>query len=125
MLAVRRMWPFVPEVRLYHDKGKAIAHMRKRGVTVTASDGVGAQTWYNEDEVEAVVLMGYRGDANEERALLVHEAVHVILEHFERYLGEDDIGEEFLAYGVQVIARELMAAHDKWCKKHSCEEVSE
>lgn len=125
MIAVRERWPFVPEVRLFHNEDKMLSHMLDRNVSVEPDDDAGAQTWYNADRCEAVVLMNWRGDVAEEHAMLAHEAVHVILEHFDQYIGEDEIGDEFLAYGVQVVAMGLIKAHDKWRERHPCEEAGE
>ena len=125
MIAVKRAWPFVPEVRLYHSAEKAMRHMNKHGIDAVLIEGSGAQTWYNEENTEAVVLVTYKGDTTDERALLVHEAVHVVLTHYDKYLGEDEIGDEFMAYGVQVVSHGLLSAHDRWRKGRATDDKQE
>lgn len=115
MRAMREQWPFLPEVRLYHSKGKARRHMRDwEGVEFI--DSAGAQTWYADGE--AIVLMNYRGSRAKEDSLLVHEAVHVVRMHFSETLMEEHAGEEMYAYATQSVAHALMRANRKWCRKH-------
>lgn len=58
--------------------------------------------------------MTYAGEREAEDALLAHEATHVVQHHFCDYLGEDDIGTEVMAYGVQAVTEALMRAQRKW-----------
>lgn len=56
-------------------------------------------------------------DAAVDASLLAHEAVHVA-RHYLKSFGEDDPGEELLAYVVQDISLYLIERHFKWKKKH-------
>ena len=49
-------------------------------------------------------------------ALLVHEAYHVAHRHM-GFLGEDEFGEETMAYLVQTVAHGLIAAHGRWLRR--------
>lgn len=118
MVAMEERWPYLPKVWLYHDRDKCARRLRRMGLCNETAD-VPAQTWYHDGR--AVVLMAYDGlaefgeDGREvEDALLVHEAYHVVYRHVTQYMGEDEAGEETMAYGVQVVAQHLMTAHHGW-----------
>ena len=110
---MKARWPFLPEVRLFHDRDKCRRFLRKQGMEPRFLN-TGAQTWYA-DEV-AVVLFECDNTWHAEAALLAHEAVHVTSAHFDE-LGEESPNEEFMAYGVQVVSRALFEAHEKWKRK--------
>ena len=60
-------------------------------------------------------------DEQDERkihALFAHEAVHVALAYFESF-GEDEPGEEEMAYTVQAVTDVLIEDHEEWRKKHA------
>lgn len=54
--------------------------------------------------------------AEEDAAILAHEAVHVALGYLED-IGEDEPGEEMTAYAVQAVARSLVGRHFEWKRK--------
>lgn len=111
MKALEMAWPFVPEVRLFHDEGKCRRFVRRRLGKEPRFLGTGAQTWYGDDV--AVVLITCDASWHAEAALLAHEAVHVFRVHCD-HIGEEHPGEEFEAYFVQVVSRALFEAHEKW-----------
>jgi len=115
MKAKEEQFPFIPEVRLFHDKKKCRRFMRKHfdGEREFMGDEF-AQTWY--ERGVAVILFPFDRDWHGDAALLCHEAYHAIMRHFE-YLGEDAPGEEFVAYGIQSISKSLFEAHEKWKAK--------
>jgi len=121
MLAMKERWPYLPKVWLYHDKEKCIKRFHKLGWETSIYD-VGAQAWC--DEHNAVVLLSYRGNHEAEDGLLVHEAYHVAYRHIAQYMGEDEAGEEVMAYSVQVVSQRLMLAHHKWLRKRRNHEQS-
>lgn len=114
MLAQKMMWPFVPEIHLFHSRDKCRKFLMRDGTEPEFIDGVGAQTWCKDDY--AVVYMGYRGKRRKELSLLCHEAYHVASMQFS-YMGEDNPSDEFLAYGTQVAFHALMKAHERWRRK--------
>lgn len=65
------------------------------------------------DSGVAVILMEHIGKPETELALLVHEGYHAAVAHME-WLGEDEAGEETMAYLIQTITNGLFVAHDKW-----------
>ena len=69
---------------------------------------------------EALVLMTYVGREESELGLLVHEAYHAAIAHM-NMLGEDEAGEETMAYLLQTIAHGLFVAHQKWKHKKGLE----
>lgn len=112
MKAMDEMWPFLPEVRLFHSRRKCDRFVRKRLGEAPTFMGTGGQTWYGDGV--AVVLIEHRGRRGTETALLAHEAYHVVSMHYDEYLGEESPGDEFMAYGVQLVLKALMGAHEKW-----------
>lgn len=115
MIAMREHWPFLPEVRLYHDQEKAGTYIREHWDVTPVFLEAGAQTWYSDGA--AVVLMSHSGKRVTEDALLTHEAYHVFSLHMD-YLGEDDPGEEIMAYGVQTVSKALMRAQRRWRRRN-------
>lgn len=115
MKAMKASWPFLPEVRLFHDRDKCRRFLHKLGKEPRFLS-TGAQTWYS-DEV-AVVLIECDNTWHAEAALLAHEAVHVVSFHYSA-LGEENPSEEFVAYGVQVVSRALFEAHEKLKRKEA------
>ncbi len=113
MKAMDSAWPFLPEVRLFHERGRCERFLHKHGREPRFL-GVGAQTWYFDET--AVVLIECDASWHAEAALLVHEAYHAVMAHFSE-LGEEHPSEEFVAYGVQVVSRALFEAHEKWKRK--------
>lgn len=115
MKALETAWPFVPEVRLFHDREKCRRFVRKRLDKEPRFIGAGAQTWYADDV--AVVLIECDASWHAEAALLCHEAVHVASMHF-AHIGEEHPNEEFTAYLVQIVSRALFESHEKWKRRH-------
>ena len=121
MRALRERSPFIPEVHLFHDTKKFVRFFRKAyGSTPEISDDAGAQAWCDNGVACVLVMYGVDDDIME-YSLLVHEAWHVIEMHY-AWLGEEHVGGEFAAYGVQVVSDALMRAHREWkrkkCRKH-------
>ena len=123
MKALDESWPFVPELHLFHNRDKADKFIRRHFDKRPKFIDAGAQTWY-EDGLAVVLIttppdMPWHTDA----AMLCHEAYHVVSMHYD-YLGEESPSEEFVAYGVQVIAKALFEAHE-WWKARQFKEESE
>jgi hypothetical protein len=115
MRALKSRWPFVPDVMLFHSRAKCEKYIRKHfGYEPDFCDPPSAQTWYHDGT--AVILMSCDLDWHDEAALLAHESYHAVLRHY-AYLGEEEPGEEFVAYGLQVISKGLFVAHEKWKEK--------
>jgi hypothetical protein len=104
----------MPELRLYHSRGKCLKALHRLGCATEPSDA-DAQMWLVGDV--AVVLMEGEADWHAEAALLVHEAVHVADEWL-KAMGEDSPGDEERAYVVQCVAEPLFRAHERWKRKH-------
>ena len=100
-----------PEVRLFHSADKCRRYVERHLSGEIKLYGTDGQMIY--DSGVAVVLMAHRGDRATEESLLVHEAYHAAVAHM-RWLGEDQPGEEVMAYLVQTIADGLIRAHDRW-----------
>lgn len=118
MLAENTLDILIPEIRLFHSKDKFVRFLKRRLGRDVEPLPTGGQMYYSSGVV--VVLIEYLGDANKERALLVHEAYHAVLAHMS-YLGEDGAGEEVMAYYMQTIAHALFSAHDKWKSRKGIE----
>lgn len=104
----------VPEVRLFHSRNGFKKYYRKAfGEDAELFDAEGQMT-YRDGEV--LVLMTHVGKSESELSLLVHEAYHAAKAHMEM-LGEDDAGEETMAYLIQTISNGLFVAHNKWKRK--------
>lgn len=105
----------MPDVRLFHSRGKCERFLAKIHVKPTMFLDASGQMFYRDGT--AVVLMDHVGKPETEMALLVHEAYHAAVAHME-WLGEDEAGEETMAYLIQTIANGLFSAHGKWKRKH-------
>ena len=118
MKAMKGRGPFIPEVHLFHNRDKFVRFFKKTyGVEPVINDDAGAQAWC--DDCVAAVLMSYDGgDDVTELSLMCHEACHIAELHY-AYLGEEHVGGEFMAYGVQVVGDALMRAHLEW-KDRKC-----
>lgn len=103
-----------PDVHLFHDRDKCKRFLAKIHVKPTEFFDTGGQMFYHDGT--AVVLMEHTGKPETEMALLVHEAYHVAIAHME-WLGEDEAGEETMAYLIQTISNGLFIAHEKWQRK--------
>lgn len=114
MLATNTLDILIPEIRLFHNKERFVRFIKKKLGRDIEPLSTGGQMYYSSGV--AVILLEYIGDANTERALLVHEAYHAVLAHM-GYLGEDSAGEEVMAYYMQTISHALFSAHDKWKSK--------
>ena len=124
MRALKERSPFIPEVHLFHNRDKfAKFFKRTYGTIPELCDDAGAQAWC--DNGVACVLVQYGVDDRiTEYSLLVHEAWHVIEMHY-AWLGEEHVGGEFAAYGVQVVSDALMRAQKRWRKgKGKCRKRS-
>lgn len=107
----------MPEVRLFHSrKGFKRYYKREYHEKPKMYDTEGQMHYRNG---EALILMTYVGEDATESALLVHEAYHAAVAHM-TLLGEDQPGEETMAYLIQSIAHGLLKAHKRWKKKRVC-----
>lgn len=108
------------ELHLYHRRERVLRLARRLGTTVSILDGACAQTngFENGPEVICFVLLSADvRDPDQLAGLMAHEAVHAarfVLDHF----GEDDPGEETVAYTVQDITCELLRMHRRWASEH-------
>lgn len=104
----------MPEVRLFHSRKKFKKYYKKRyGEKPKLLDTEGQMTYR---DGEALVLMTYVGREESELGLLVHEAYHAAVAHM-TLLGEDEAGEETMAYLIQSISHGLFVAHRKWKRR--------
>lgn len=103
----------VPEVYLFHspDKFKRFCDSELGGTELLDADG---QMTYSDGI--AAIKMTHRGRRETELSLLVHEAYHAAVAHME-WLGEDDAGEETMAYLLQTITNGLFSAHERWSRR--------
>lgn len=116
MRASSNLGLMMPELHLFHSRKKFDRFCENEfGGKVEDFGSEGQMTYC--DGV-AVVLMTYSGDDTTDLTLLVHEAYHVAVHHMD-YLGEDNAGEETMAYLVQSIAHALFVAHGRWKAKHA------
>lgn len=99
----------IPEVHLFHDRKKCKRFLKKHMCEVRLHDTEGQMIY---GDGVAVVLMEHSGRQSTEMGLLAHEAYHVACAHME-WLGEDDYGEESMAYLIQTIFAGLFEAHEK------------
>lgn len=83
-----------------------------------AGDRADAETSILEGEGAIIVYMKPSIDhtAAQDAALLAHEAVHVALFHLSM-IGEEEPGEEEIAYMVENVTQYLVAEHFKWKKR--------
>ena len=105
----------IPEVHLFHDRKRCKRFLKKAKFDDVELYDTEGQMIYAGGV--AVVLMEHAGRRSTELALLVHEAYHVAEAHM-AWLGEDDYGEESMAYLIQTISGGLFEAHEKWRKRH-------
>lgn len=110
MKVLEESFPFIPETHLFYSRKKADRFIRERVDKIPRFIGSSAQTWC--DGGVAVVLMSCESDWSTELALLCHEAYHVVSMHY-GYLGEESPSDEFVAYGIQVVAKALFEAHTR------------
>ena len=106
----------MPEIHLFHKRRKFDRFCKKMFGSKVEDYGSEGQMTYCDGI--AVVLMTYSGDDTAELTLLVHEAYHAAVHHMD-YLGEDNAGEEVMAYLIQSIAHALFDAHGRWKAKHA------
>lgn len=111
----------VPELRLFHSRGRMTTWCAKRGIPNECMEFLDADaqawTWKKDSEVVCIVLFENMADDLSDAALLAHEAVHVACNTL-GMIGEDDYGEETLAYLVEAFTLALLRAHRKWMDKH-------
>lgn len=100
----------LPEVHLFHSRKRCAKFLKKNKIKVELFDTEGQMVYC--DGV-AVILMEHSGRPSTELALLVHEAYHAAEAHM-RWLGEDEYGEESMAYLMQTISAGLFEAHIRW-----------
>lgn len=100
-----------PEVHLFHSRKKCEKYLKGHFAGKCELFGTEGQMVYGGGI--AVVLMEHRGKPETELSLLVHEAYHAAVAHM-GFLGEDDAGEETMAYLIQTIANGLFEAHERW-----------
>lgn len=105
----------MPEIHLFHSRKKFDRFCKKRLGGKVEDYGSEGQMTYCDGIV--AVLISYNGNDTSELTLLVHEAYHAAVHHM-AYLGEDNAGEEVMAYLIQSISHALFVAHGKWRAKH-------
>ena len=105
----------VPNVHLFHSRKKCRKFLKRNGWKKVKFYGTGAQMMYSDGM--AVILMEHEGDPIGEASLLVHECYHAAYHHMD-WMGEDDYGEESMAYLIQTIAHGVLSAHGAWKAKH-------
>lgn len=105
-----------PQVRLFHDRAKCKRFLKNKLRVKAKFFDTSGQMFYHDGY--AVVLMEHEGRAETELSLLVHEAYHAAVAHME-WIGENEAGEETMAYLVQTIANGLFVAHNRWKSKRS------
>lgn len=101
--------PFVPGLRLFHSWPKMRAWCERHGIE-DAARTPGLMCYV--DGVAAIYVEDC-GSARDTDALIVHESYHAAITHLSA-IGEDEPGEETVAYCVQSVARSVMEAHDGW-----------
>lgn len=116
MKALEEIWPFMPELHLFHSQDKADRFIRKNFDKRPLFTGEDGQTWYEDGMAVILMTTPPETDWHADAALLVHEAYHVVSEHY-AYLGEERPSQEFMAYGMQVVSEALFGAHDRWKSK--------
>jgi hypothetical protein len=95
---------------------RAMNHMKvprdKRPRWVTEGANATTHSWKNDSGEQCCIVAIECGEKTpiQIAALLVHEAVHVKQEHFER-IGETKPSIEFEAYTVQALSQRLMTAY--------------
>lgn len=104
--------PLLPDLWLFHDEDECADFLTKQFGDAPLIEGAKATTFYSEGE--CVVLMLPTDETwDEQAAVLVHEAWHVVCGHLE-YLREDEAGEETVAYLIQAVSLALFDAHREW-----------
>lgn len=104
-----------PEVHLFHNSRKFERFCEKELGGTELIDTDGQMTYC--DGV-AAIKMTHSGNQETELSLLVHEAYHAAVAHME-WMGENDAGEETMAYLMQTITNGLFVAHARWKRKHA------
>lgn len=100
-----------PQVYLFHSRRRCKRFLKRHFAGKCKLFDAEGQMVY--DSGVAVILMEHRWRPENELSLLVHEAYHAAVAHME-WLGEDEAGEETMAYLMQTITNGLFVAHDKW-----------
>ena len=113
--------PVMPDmhVSLYHSRNKLQRDLRSRGIEQDLSTGCDAQTFtldVDGTDIAFVLLDPCDRPLWEQLALLAHEATHVAVRYFEG-IGEEEPGNEELAYAVQGAAGCLFDMHLEWLEK--------
>lgn len=114
MKANSKLGLMLPNVHLFHSRKKCRSFLEDEMHVKAQFYDTSAQMFYHEGT--AVVLMEHVGKTDTELAMLVHEAYHAAIAHMS-WLGEDEAGEETMAYLVQSISNGLFVAHDRWKQK--------
>lgn len=104
--------PFVPKLRLYHSWPKMRAWCERHGIE-DAARTPGLMCYA---DGTAAIYVDSSGDDRDTDALIVHESYHAAVTHLSA-IGEDEPGEETVAYCVQSVARCVMDAHDNWTSR--------
>lgn len=113
--------PILPElhIRLTHSFKKYRKVVRKHDPEWDApAERADAETTFIDDEGAILVYMKPSIDhtAAQDAALLAHEAVHAALFYLSM-IGEEEPGEEEIAYMVENVTQYLVAEHFKWKKR--------
>lgn len=106
----------MPELRLYHSAKKCAKFLGKHGIDFNPIEGTDADTWtFYDSGSYAVVYFPKKSERDywDDMGLLAHEATHIMLWALSR-IGEEDAGEEEMAYVTQAIASWLCKAHFEW-----------
>ena len=100
-----------PQVYLFHSRKRCKRFLKRHFAGKCKLFDAEGQMIY--DSGVAVILMEHTGQPETELSLLVHEGYHAAVAHME-WLGEDEAGEETMAYLIQTITNGLFVAHFKW-----------
>ncbi len=106
------------EASLWHDRAALLGALGDRGVGIRLSDGSHAQT-FNEllpdgRCISFVLMEAVEGTSlSDQLSLLAHEAVHIAYRYME-CIGEEEPGEETMAYVVEAVVSILAEQHIAW-----------
>ena len=108
-------------VALYHDRDKLQRDLRNRKIETPLFSGSAAQTFTLDVKGKEISFVLMELPTSHplwvQLGLLAHEATHVATQYFAG-IGEEEPGEEELAYAVQAAAGCLFDMHLSWLDKH-------
>lgn len=110
----------MPEMRLFHSRAKCVRFLKSKGIPTEVNELSDAQTWTFDKDGGSYAVVLYEAGLDTEftydMSLMAHEAVHIAT-YALGSIGECEPAEEELAYTVQAIVHELVAAHFRWKEK--------